>query len=192
LRALSLPLARGGRAEEREREQKKDDQKKMASTTATPSDGRAEWCLCAIRETALSHEEAVAFVGDPGCGAISTFLGVTRDNFEGKSVAQLSYEAYVPMAEQEMRKLCVAARERWDVTKCAILHRIGDVPIGCASVVVAASAPHRKDSLEACAWLIDELKATVPIWKKESYNDGDPAAWKQNAEWQQPPTTSSH
>lgn len=71
------------------------------------------------------------------------------------------------------------------MAKCAILHRIGDVPIGGASVIIAVSSPHRKDALEACAWLIDELKATVPIWKKESYVLGG-AQWKQNAEWMPP------
>mmetsp|Transcript_37068 Transcript_37068/g.118856 ORF Transcript_37068/g.118856 Transcript_37068/m.118856 type:complete len:161 (+) Transcript_37068:117-599(+) len=140
------------------------------------------WCLASIRESVLSHEEAVAFVGDPGCGAIATFLGVTRDNFEGKAVSKLSYEAYVPMAEQEMRKLCEAAKAKWGVSKVAILHRIGDVPIGGASVIIAVSAPHRREALDACAFLIDDLKANVPIWKKESYDDGGDQ-WKQNNEF---------
>lgn len=142
----------------------------------------SEWCLCAIREGELDHAEAVRFVGDPGCGAISTFLGVTRDNFEDKAVEKLSYEAYVAMAEAEMRKLCVRARERWTLAKCLILHRVGEVPVGGASVIIATSSPHREASLAATAWLIDELKATVPIWKKESYKDGHPQ-WKENKEW---------
>ena len=135
-----------------------------------------------IRSEVLSHEEAVSFVGDPGCGGIATFLGVTRDNFDGKKVKLLSYEAYIPMAEAEMRKLCVAARDRWDITKAVILHRIGEVPIGGASVIIAVSAPHRRAALDAVAFLIDELKAKVPIWKKEIYYDSDPL-WKENIEW---------
>lgn len=142
--------------------------------------------LAKISEEPLSNDEAIKFVSDPKCGAIATFLGVTRDNFEEKTVEKLSYEAYVPMAEKEMRRLCVEARERWGKSQegahFCILHRIGDVPIGEASVIIAVSTPHRTDALEACAWLIDSLKASVPIWKKESYVEGD-AQWKQNAEW---------
>ncbi|KAJ8601508.1 hypothetical protein CTAYLR_006706 [Chrysophaeum taylorii] len=149
-----------------------------------------------LSDQPIESREAEAFVGDPACGAIATFVGVTRDTFEDKTVAKLSYEAYGPMALKEMRRLCELARERWDVKKCAILHRTGEVPIGGASVVIAVSAPHRKDALEACAWLIDELKATVPIWKKESYVDGDaPPQWKQNdRDWAPPPrrTTTNH
>ncbi|KAH8098343.1 molybdopterin synthase [Aureococcus anophagefferens] len=108
----------------------------------------------------LSHDEAVAFVTSDDCGAVATFLGVTRDTFEGKRVVRLSYEAYVPMAEAEMLKICAVA-------------------VGEASVIIAAASPHRKDALAAVAWAIDELKTTVPIWKKEIYAEGDPA-WKQN------------
>lgn len=140
--------------------------------------------LARIDEAVLSTDEVLKFVSDPKCGAISTFHGVTRDSFENKTVATLAYEAYVPMAEQEMRRLCATAMEKWDVRRCAILHRVGVVAVGEASVIIAVSSPHRKDSLEACAFLIDQLKATVPIWKKETYVDGD-AAWKQNKEWQQ-------
>ncbi|KAH8050770.1 molybdopterin synthase [Aureococcus anophagefferens] len=107
----------------------------------------------------LSHDEAVAFVTSDDCGAVATFLGVTRDTFEGKRVVRLSYEAYVPMAEAEMLKICAVARARFEAKRCCILHRTGEVAVG------EASAP-----------------TTVPIWKKEIYAEGDPA-WKQNKEW---------
>uniref|UniRef100_A0A7S3NLF5 Molybdopterin synthase catalytic subunit n=1 Tax=Aureoumbra lagunensis TaxID=44058 RepID=A0A7S3NLF5_9STRA len=131
----------------------------------------------------LSNDEAVTFVGDPGCGAISTFLGTTRNNFQGKKVATLSYEAYGGMAEKEMQKLANRAREQFAISKCVILHRIGEVPVGDISVIIAVSAPHRRAALDACSWLIDELKANVPIWKKESYHDSDDPIWKQNTEF---------
>ena len=130
----------------------------------------------------LSHDEAVAFVTSDDCGAVATFLGVTRDTFEGKRVVRLSYEAYVPMAEAEMLKICAVARARFEAKRCCILHRTGEVAVGEASVIIAAASPHRKDALAAVAWAIDELKTTVPIWKKEIYAEGDPA-WKQNKEW---------
>ena len=138
--------------------------------------------LVRICEGPLSHDEAVGFVTADDCGAVATFLGVTRDNFEGQRVVTLSYEAYVPMAESEMLKICGTARSKFGVKKCCILHRIGEVAVGMSSVIIAMASPHRRDALEAVAWAIDELKTTVPIWKKEVYAEGDPA-WKQNAEW---------
>ncbi|KAJ1445927.1 Molybdopterin biosynthesis MoaE [Pelagophyceae sp. CCMP2097] len=141
--------------------------------------------LVLISEAPLSHETAVAFVTRDSCGAIATFLGITRDNFGGKRVSQLSYEAYEPMALKEMGRICATARARWGIERAAVLHRIGDVPVGGASVIIAMASPHRKDALDACAWAIDELKAKVPIWKKEVYVEGNPT-WKENAEWAAP------
>merc|ERR1712117_649651 len=85
------------------------------------------------------------------------------------------------MAEKELQKLCERVRERWDVEKIAIFHRTGVVPLGEASVVIAISSAHRKESLEAVHFAIDDLKATVPIWKKEVYTDGT-NSWKENKE----------
>lgn len=150
---------------------------------AAPVERAPDGCdLVRVCESALSHDEAVGFVTEDDCGAVATFLGVTRNNFQGKRVVTLSYEAYTPMAESEMRKICVAARSRFGVKKCCILHRIGEVAVGQSSVIIAAGSPHRADALKAVAWAIDELKTTVPIWKKEIYAEGD-ATWKQNREW---------
>ena len=114
-------------------------------------------------------------------GAVATFVGTTRDTFQGKVVTRLEYEAYEPMAVKELRRLCGVAREKWpDLQDIAIVHRVGSVPVGDASVIVAVSSAHRKPALQSCAWLIDELKVTVPIWKKEWYADGT-ANWKDNA-----------
>jgi molybdopterin synthase catalytic subunit len=85
------------------------------------------------------------------------------------------------MAIKELEKLCNQVRQKWDVLKIAIVHRIGEVPIGEASVIIVISSAHRRESLEAVHWAIDELKATVPIWKREFYEDGQ-TSWKQNSE----------
>ena len=96
-------------------------------------------------------------------------MGITRDNFKGKKVEKLSYEGYVPMAEKELRKLCDEACEKYSVQKIAAVHILGDCPVGDASVILACSSPHRRDALHCVEFLIDELKARVPIWKLEVY-----------------------
>ena len=111
--------------------------------------------------------------------ASSETAGTTRDNFDGKKVTKLSYEGYVPMAEKELRKLCDDATEKYAIRKIAAVHILGDCPVGKASVILACSSPHRKDSLHCIEYLIDELKARVPIWKREVY-EGDDSVWKEN------------
>jgi molybdopterin synthase catalytic subunit len=105
-----------------------------------------------------------------------------RDNFEDKEVTRLEYEAYEDMALKEMEKLCVATRTQHPaITHVVVHHRLGIVPVGEASVIIAVSSPHRREAIEACHYTIDTLKATVPIWKKELYAEGE-AAWKANKE----------
>ncbi|RXM94448.1 Molybdopterin synthase catalytic subunit [Acipenser ruthenus] len=95
--------------------------------------------------------------------------GITRNSFEGKKVVELEYEAYIPMAQSEMKKICWDVRRKWPSVKhIAIHHRLGVVPVSEASVIIAISSPHRSESLEAVKYCIDTLKATVPIWKKVS------------------------
>mmetsp|Transcript_37740 Transcript_37740/g.70830 ORF Transcript_37740/g.70830 Transcript_37740/m.70830 type:complete len:204 (+) Transcript_37740:131-742(+) len=136
--------------------------------------------LTEVVGTNLRSDRYVDFVTDPGAGAISTFVGVTRDNFDGKRVVRLEYEAYVPMAVKELDKLCGQMLKKWNLIKVAIGHRTGVVEVTQPSVIIAVSSAHRRESLEAVHWAIDELKATVPIWKKEEYEDGE--VWKENAE----------
>jgi len=115
-------------------------------------------------------------------GATSLFVGTTRDNFQGKKVVRLEYEAYEGMARKELAKLCQEVRSKWPgIHKIAIHHRLGVVEVTQASVVIAVSSPHRRDSLEAVQFAIDKLKQTVPIWKKEIYAEGEDA-WKENQE----------
>jgi molybdopterin synthase catalytic subunit len=114
-----------------------------------------------------------AAVSDPASGAIVTFVGTTRDHNDGRRVTQLEYEAYPEMAIAEMRKIGETAQQRWAIARVAIVHRIGVVPIGEASVVIAVSAGHRRAAFEACHFAIDRLKEVVPIWKKEHFEGGE-------------------
>jgi molybdopterin synthase catalytic subunit len=133
-------------------------------------------------ETTINMDELLKAVSSPKCGAISSFLGTTRDNFEGKKVVRLEYEAYHPMAISETKKICAQIREMWNVEHIAIVHRLGTVPVTESSIAIVISSPHRKESLEAVAYAIDEMKSKVPIWKKEIYDDGDGSEWKANKE----------
>jgi len=134
-----------------------------------------------ITEEPISLDHLMALVSLPEAGAVSTFSGTTRNNFEGKKVLKLQYEAYKPMAEKEMMKICQDIRSKWEVLKIAMVHRIGDVPIGEASVIIAISSAHRRESLESVSYAIDAIKSTVPIWKKEFY-ENDSSQWKENKE----------
>lgn len=115
----------------------------------------------------------IAAVADPATGATCTFLGTTRIHNDGRTVTELEYEAYPEMAVAELRKIGEAAKRRWPIAHIAIVHRIGVVPIGEASVVIAVSAAHRVAAFEACHFAIDRLKEVVPIWKKERFDGGE-------------------
>jgi len=109
------------------------------------------------------------------CGAIALFLGTSRDHHEGRKVIQLAYEAYEPMALAALEALEREVCSRYAVASCQIVHRLGDVPLTEASVAVIVAAPHRGPAFDACRWAMDELKRTVPIWKKEFYGEGGEA-----------------
>ena len=123
----------------------------------------------------------VAALGAPAAadGAACTFVGVVRDHNAGRAVRHLEYEAFEEMALPLMEEIAAEARRRWPITSVTIVHRLGRLEIGEASVAVAAFAPHRAAAFEACRFAIDTLKATVPIWKKEFYADG--AVWLDEA-----------
>jgi MoaE-MoaD fusion protein len=124
-------------------------------------------------EEPLSLDAAVAAVRTEDAGAIATFVGTTRRRSRGRDVLHLEYEAYEGMAEDVMEKLADDLKTRHDLCEVSIHHRVGRVDIGEASVVIAVSAPHRADALAACREAIDELKVTVPLWKKEVYQGGE-------------------
>lgn len=120
----------------------------------------------------LALDLLLAEVEGPERGGVVTFTGVVRDHSRGQTIEYLEYEAYVPMAEAEMRKIVAEAEERWSGVRVAMVHRIGRLEIGDAAVMVAAAGPHRPEAFEACRFAIDTLKATVPIWKKEFAEGG--------------------
>jgi MoaE-MoaD fusion protein len=122
----------------------------------------------------LSPDAIAAAVDDPGAGGIVIFSGVVRNETEGRAVKFLEYEGHAPMAEAKMREIGQAIRARWPgVRRVAILHRVGRLEIGESSVLIGVSAAHRQEAFEACKHAIDTLKRTVPVWKKEHFEDGE-------------------
>jgi MoaE-MoaD fusion protein len=130
--------------------------------------------LVALIETPLSEAALLAAVEDGGAGAIVLFSGVVRDQTGGRRVKFLEYEAHATMAVAKMREIAAAARARFPgIRRLAIVHRIGRLEIGESSVLIAVSTAHRGEAFEACRFAIDTLKETVPIWKKEYFEDGE-------------------
>ena len=117
-------------------------------------------------------------VDDPGFGAILVFEGVARNHFQGREVVELAYEAYDAMAIPVMRQIGDEISQRWPGTRTAIVHRTGIVPVGEPTVVIAVGTPHRAECYAASRYALEQLKARVPVWKKEIYTDG--SAWKAN------------
>jgi len=139
-----------------------------------PVSGGSDGDWVEVTTSPLSEERLAAAVGDPGAGGIVLFSGVVRDQTSGRRVKYLEYEAHAPMAVAKMREIAAAVRERWPgVRKVALVHRIGRLEIGESSVMIAVASPHRHEAFEACHFAIDTLKATVPVWKKEYFEDGE-------------------
>lgn len=129
-----------------------------------------------IVDEPLNIEQVLPWVTDPNCGGVVVFLGAVRNEFEGRASLGLEYDAYRAMAEREMARIGADLKHRFDVRHVVMLHRVGRLEVTEVSVLVAVSAPHRREAFEACAWGIDRLKETVPIWKKEHWQDGN-ASW---------------
>jgi molybdopterin synthase catalytic subunit len=125
-----------------------------------------------LRAAPVSVDEVLAKVQHRGAGAVALFLGVVRDHNDGRPVTQLEYEAYGPMALAEMERIARETEARIPGVRCAIAHRTGALQVGDTAVACAASAPHRAEAFAACRRLIDEVKAHVPIWKREHGPDG--------------------
>ena len=137
-----------------------------------PADASAD--LIQVTTEPLSERALVEAVSDPSAGGIALFSGVVRDQTGERRVKFLEYEAHAPMAEAKMREIATLVRQRWpDVRKIAMAHRIGRLEIGESSVLIAVSSPHRRQAFEACHFAIDTLKETVPVWKKEYFEDGE-------------------
>ncbi|KAG8927083.1 Molybdopterin synthase catalytic subunit [Tulasnella sp. 418] len=145
----------------------------------------------------LDHSAITRFVQSDQAGAIAIFLGTTRDSFGGRKVTRLEYEAYTPLALKTLSNLMKQARllgaeplgsQTTSLIRCAIHHRLGNVPVGETSIVIAVSSPHRRAAFKACEWLLEEVKLKAQIWKREWYEGESPseAKWKENF----PPATS--
>lgn len=117
--------------------------------------------------------KAIDHVSDVSVGGIDVFIGTVRDATKGKKVIALEFEAYEKMAISEFEKIEAQARKNWPIHKTAILHAVGEKQIGELAVVIAVSAAHRDAAFKACRYIIDMLKKTVPIWKKEIFEDGE-------------------
>src|SRR5262249_35472946 len=138
------------------------------------SGGSGDADLIRVTTEPLSEHAVAAAVEHSGAGAIVLFSGVVRDQTGGRRVKFLEYEAHAPMAEAKMREIAAAVRSRWpEVTRVALVHRVGRLEIGESSVMIAVSSPHRRHAFEACHFAIDTLKETVPVWKKEYFEDGE-------------------
>ena len=122
-------------------------------------------------------------VASPRAGAVVLFLGTTRELTGNRQTDSLDYECYPEMAQLKLEELEAEARGRWPILECTIIHRLGHLEIGEASVAIAVSSPHRQAAFEAGQWLIDTLKKVAPIWKKENWSDG-------TSEWVHPGMTN--
>ncbi len=128
--------------------------------------------MAELTRDTLDAGALAAAAARPDCGAVLAFLGTTRNHHEGRSVVRLEYEAYERMAVEALARIESEACARFSVRSCAIVHRLGEVPPAQASVAVVVASVHRGAAFDACRWAMDELKRTVPIWKKERFADG--------------------
>lgn len=123
----------------------------------------------------IDSNEVVRTLKAPPDGAVVVFEGIVRDNSRGRRTSYLDYDAYEPMAIEQMERLVSQARAQFDVRDVRVVHRLGRLHVGETSVLIAVVSAHRSAGFDACRWLIDELKKVVPIWKKEFFEDG--AVW---------------
>jgi molybdopterin synthase catalytic subunit len=126
-----------------------------------------------ITEKSIDVQKVIDTASSLAAGAVNVFVGTVRNTANGKNVVWLEYEAYESMAVAEIRKIIDDASHRWPLLGWAVSHRVGTLKPGEVSVVVAVSSPHRKESFEACQYIIDTLKEKAPIWKKEHFEDGE-------------------
>jgi molybdopterin synthase catalytic subunit len=126
-----------------------------------------------ITDQPIDVQNIIATASKKEAGAVNTFIGTVRNSTSGNKVTRLEYEAYEPMAISEIQKIMDQASEQWKLTCYGVSHRVGVLMPGEIAVVVAVSTPHRKDSFAACQFIIDTLKQTVPIWKREFFENGD-------------------
>jgi len=148
-----------------------------SARTANPLDGSGggENVVVALTREPIHSERTIAAAKSGEDGAVVVFDGIVRNHSRGRPTLHLDYEAYEEMARRRMQELAVKARERFGVRRVTMVHRLGRLEIGETSVLIVVASAHRTQAFDACRWLIDTLKTTVPIWKKETFADG--AVW---------------
>ncbi|HEY3988910.1 MAG TPA: molybdenum cofactor biosynthesis protein MoaE [Acidobacteriaceae bacterium] len=139
------------------------------------ADAAAVSPVVALTRERIDRDALVAALQQPGDGGVVIFDGIVRDNTRGRKTLYLDYEAYEEMALAEMQKLAREAGERFAVDRVGVVHRLGRLEIGETSILIVVTSAHRAAAFDACRWLIDTLKRTVPVWKKEHFADG--AVW---------------
>lgn len=129
--------------------------------------------MVALTTDPIDVASALTHLQSAQAGAIDFFLGVVRDNTQDRPVDRLDYEAYDRMALSEMQKIVADATARWPILRCVVIHRTGTLRIGEVAVLIGIATAHRADAFDACRYIIDTIKQTVPIWKKEIFTDGE-------------------
>ena len=140
--------------------------------------------MISLTQSPLDPSAILAQVASNDAGAVVLFLGTTREFTKGRQTASLDYECYPQMAEAKLAELEMQARGKWPLVHVSIVHRLGHLELGEASIAIAVSSPHRQAAFEAGKWLIDTIKEDVPIWKQENWADG-------TSEWVHPGITGS-
>jgi molybdopterin synthase catalytic subunit len=128
--------------------------------------------IVALTRQPIDPVRCSAVLNHPACGAVVTFMGTVRNEHGGKKVVRLDYSAYEEMAIRLLEDLAGQAAERFRLAEVVLVHRVGQLAVGDASIFIGAAAPHRKEAFAACQYLIDQVKEIVPVWKKEYYEDG--------------------
>ena len=145
---------------------------------SSPSATEVPAALAEITDAPIDVADVERRVASADCGAVLLFLGTVRDHHQGRSVARLTYDAYRPMAREVLARIVRELEEAGDRLRAAIVHRVGDVPVGQASVVIAIASPHREAAYAASRTALERLKKEAPIWKREHYADGE-IAWRE-------------
>ena len=125
-----------------------------------------------LTKVVIDANDVLRRVGSSQAGAVVLFLGTTREFTDERRTVALDYECYPEMATKKLAELEAEARRRWPIVECVIVHRLGHLELGEASIAIAVSSPHRQDAFDAAKWLIDTIKQVVPIWKQEHWADG--------------------
>lgn len=124
-----------------------------------------------ITNNRLSLQEIMLELEDNSAGALSVFMGNVRNRGRSGNVSEIYYESYSKMAEQKMREIENEAQTKWEIKKLVVFHRIGNIKVGEASIIIGVSSEHRNEAFEACKYVINNVKTRVPIWKKEISNE---------------------